>query len=516
MVAVRSVESQPVNRKLRLYSLNPLAACAWLLVAAACGQQPESEPAAEAPADAAAAAKIPVTTESEEARAEYLKGRELLDNLHVAEAHAAFEDAAAADPDFAMAHAMSAQSSPTAADFFDAVGKAKTAAAGASDGEQLFIEALVAGSENDIAGQRAALQELVAAYPKDERSHNALAVFLFGQQDFDSAIEHFKHAVGINPDYAPAYNLLGYAYRSLDDLDNARSAFETYVSLIPDEPNPYDSYAELLMEMGEYDASIENYRKALQYDKHFATSYSGISINHSLKGETDMALAAAKEQLAAARTYAERQAAMFQSAVTHLFAGNNEAAMGVCEAMLVPAEEAGDHAALGGIHEYMGDIMSVAGDPVKGTEHYAHALQHRQEANLSDANKAQAERTHLFKLAIAAVFADDVEAASARAAEYAAAAEVHGTTFEKRRVHELAGYLAAMNDDAAGAASHLAQANQLEPIVLYWSAVANKDAGNTEKAIELAERAAKRNTLSPNLPFFRQEAVQLAEELSGG
>ena len=505
-----------MNKKLRPYRFKPLAACALLLVVAACGQKPESEPATEPPADAAAAAKIPVTTESGDARAAYLKGRELLDNLHGTEAYEAFQEAAAADPDFAMAHAMSAQSSPTAAAFFDAVGKAKAAAAGASDGEQLFVRALVAGSENDIAGQRAALEELVAAYPKDERSHNALAVFLFGQQDFDSAIEHFKHAVGINPDYAPAYNLLGYAYRTIDDLDNAKSAFETYVSLIPNEPNPYDSYAELLMEMGEYDASIENYRKALQHDKHFATSYGGISINHSLKGETDMALAAAEEQLAAARTFTERQAAMFQSVLANLFAGNNEAAIEVCEAMLVAAEEAGDHAALGGIREYMGDIMLVAADPVKGEEHYASALQQRRQANLSDANKAQAERTHLFKMAIAAVVADDLEEASARAAEYTAAAEAHGTTFEKRRIHELAGYLASMNDDAAGAADHLAQANQLDPIVLYWSAVANKDAGNSGKAIELAKRAASRNTLSANLPFFRQEALQLVEGLNAG
>jgi tetratricopeptide (TPR) repeat protein len=373
----------------------------------------------------------------------------------------------------------------------------------------------VAGSENDSTGQRAALQELVAAYPGDERSHNALAGCLFGQQDFTGAIQHFKHAVGINPDYAPSYNLLGYAYRSMDDLDSARSAFETYVSLIPNEPKPYDSYAELLMEMGEYDASIENYRKALQHDAHFGASYGGISTNHSLKGESDMALAAAKEQLAAARTFAERQAALFQSAVAHLFAGDREAAMADCETMLAAAEEAGNHAALGGIHEYMGDISLVAGESANGEEHYASALQHRRQANLNDANRAQAERTHQFKMAVAAIVADDVETASARAAEYTAGAEMHGTTFEKRRIHELAGYLAAVNDDPAGAAEHLAQANQLEPIVLYWSAVANKDAGNTGKAIELAKRAANRNTLSPNLPFFRQEALQLADELGG-
>jgi tetratricopeptide (TPR) repeat protein len=321
--------------------------------------------------------------------------------------------------------------------------------------------------------------------------------------------------VDVNPDFAPAYNLLGYVYRTIDDLDSARSAFERYVELIPDEPNPYDSYAELLMEMGEYDESIENYRKALEYDPHFAASYTGISINHSLKGETGKALAATEEQMSVARTLPERQAAKFQAAVAHLFAGNRDAAMKELEAMLVAAAEAGDHAGIGGIHEYMGDVMAVmAGDPAQAEEHYTRALQHRRQANLSEANKALAERTHLFKMTLVAIVADDVETAAVRAAEYTDAAEAHGTTFEKRRIHELAGYLAWMKNEPAESARHLAQANQLDPMVLYWSAVANRDAGNTEAAMELAKRAANRNTLSPNLPFFRPDALQLAEELS--
>jgi tetratricopeptide (TPR) repeat protein len=499
-----------VNRKPQLSSLGPLAACAMLFVLAACGQKPAEAPAAAAPA------KIPVTTSSEPARAAYDKGLALFDNLKFADAHAAFGEATAADPNFAMAWAMSAQSSQTAADFFAAVEKAKASAAGASDGEQLFIKAVAAGADNDTAGQRAALEQLVAAYPKDERSHFNLAQFLFGLQDFQGAITHFKHATGINPKFAAAYNSLGYAYRSLDDLDDAKTAFETYVSLVPNEPNPHDSYAELLMEMGDYDASIENYRKALAIDSHFASSYAGISTDYSLKGDAGQALSTTQDQLAAARNFPERQGALFQSVLAQLFAGDTEAAMAGCETMLAEADTAGNHASQGGTHEFMGDIMAVAGDAAKAEEHYTMALQQRQQADMNAANKEQAERTNLFKMAIAAVVSGDADEAAARADKYKAAAEANGTPFEKLRVHELAGYIATMNSDPATAVDELAQANQLNPIVLYWSAVANKDAGNTAKALELAKRAANRNTLNPNLPFFRKEALQLIDDLGTG
>jgi tetratricopeptide (TPR) repeat protein len=268
------------------------------------------------------------------------------------------------------------------------------------------------------------------------------------------------------------------------------------------------------MEMGDYDASIDNYRKALEIDPYFAASYAGITINESLKGNADLAQEAADQMLAAARNFGERQGAMFRSVTSHLFAGNIEAAMENCEVMLAEAEVAGNKAAMGGIHEYMGDILLSQGEPAPAEEHYNAALDSRLAAGFNEANQAQAERTHMFKTAIAAMMADDAEAAATRTAEYSAAAEMNGTAFEKRRVHELAGYLAMSNENLESAVEHFEQGNQLNPILLYWSAWANAELGNTDTAIDLATRAANRNTLNGNLPFFREDAQELLAKLT--
>ena len=45
---------------------------------------------------------------------------------------------------------------------------------------------------------------------------------------------------------------------------NAEKAFQKYIELIPKDPNPYDSYAELLLKMGRFEDSIAQYRKALE------------------------------------------------------------------------------------------------------------------------------------------------------------------------------------------------------------------------------------------------------------
>lgn len=512
-----------------LFSTRALLAVGLCVLAVAitgCGrqEQPATEPAEEAAPVAAVVApvpvKVPVTTSSDEARALYDEGLALSDNLHLVEAQALFQQAVEKDPSLAMGYvqlAFVSQNTQSTPQFFDAVEKAQAHAAGVSAGEQLIIGALAAFAQRDQAAQLSALNELVKLHPKDERVHMALGNYYNGQQeqDFASAAKHYGHAVGINPNFASAYNSLGYAHRSNDDLDSAKDAFAKYIELIPGEANPYDSYAELLLEIGQYDESIENYRKALEMDPDFAISYAGISTNQSLKGDATAALATAAEMLAAAGSPGLRQAALLTAVKAHLFAGDTDAAMAATKELAADAVASGDHAAMGAAHEYMGDIMLDSGDGAEALKHFDEALKHRQMSRFNDANKAQAKRNHLFRSAIASIVDDDIDTATLLAAEYTSAVEANGTANERRRTHELAGYLAMMNEDNESAVAHLAQGRQVNPIVLYWSAVANKNAGNTERALELADRAANRNTLSVNLPFVRAEALQLIEELSG-
>ena len=491
-----------------------LILCNLLLILSACGQK--SEPVANVDEEATAAVKIPITTSSDEARAEFDAGRALLDNLHFTEARPHFERAVELDPGFAMGHLFMANTSTTTASFLAAVEQAEANAAGASAGEQAMIEATAAAVRNDQEAQLEALGKLVELHPQDERSHNQLANYFNGQQDYDQAILHYGHAVAINPDFASAYNSLGYAQRADGNLDAAKDAFTRYIELIPDEANPYDSYAELLMEMGNYDDAIQNYGKALEIDSHFSGSYAGISVAESLKGDSAAAQAAATGMLTAARTSGEKQGAMFRSITSHLFAGDGDAAIAVAEEIAAMNEAEGDYAAMGGITEYMGDIMLNGGDTDKAAEYYDAALAYRQQSSINDANKAQAGRNHQFKSAITALVAERQDAAAEIAAGYSAAVAESGTGFERRRVHELSGYLAMVGEDYETAVAELAQGTQVNPIVLYWSAVANRAAGNNEAAADLAHRAATRNVLSGNAPFARADALKLVDELAAG
>ena len=107
-----------------------------------------------------------------------------------------------------------------------------------------------AGANGNQTKQKEILDKLVDAYPNDERAHFNLGGYYFGQQDYTNAITHYKHATEIAPDYSTAFNILGYAYRQNEAYSDAENAFKKYIQLIPNDPNPYDSYAGVVTEDG--------------------------------------------------------------------------------------------------------------------------------------------------------------------------------------------------------------------------------------------------------------------------
>ncbi len=153
--------------------------------------------------------KIPITTASEEARAAYLRGRDLSEELRRTDANAHFLEAVELDPTFAMAWMMAANSSATAPEFFSNLRKAVANIDGTSDGERMIIQAFEAGVNQEPEIQRAELEALVAAYPNDERAHEMLGQFLAGQQEYEAAIREYRAAIAINPGYSRPHNLLG-------------------------------------------------------------------------------------------------------------------------------------------------------------------------------------------------------------------------------------------------------------------------------------------------------------------
>jgi len=455
--------------------------------------------------------KVPLTTSSEEARKEFLAGRDLAEKLRVTDSLQHYDKAISLDPSFASAELNRATSSPTAKEFFDHLKKAVALSEKSSKGERLFILAAEAGANGNAAKQKEYLEELVAAFPNDERAHFALGGYYFGQQEFNSAIEHYKKATELSPAYSTAFNILGYAYRQNADYASAENAFKKYIELIPNDPNPYDSYAELLLKVGRFDESIAQYRKALEIDSNFVNSHFGIAADLMYQGKHDEALAELQKMMGKARNDGERRTALFGMTVVNADNSKIDQALADVEKQYGLGEKTNDVPNIIGDVQLRALILLETGKYDEAKELYLKSVKMTDESNQSQAIKDNTRLFNHVNLARIALGKNDLAAAKNEADAFQNAAAANNPN-QQKQVHSLNGMIALAEKDYNKAIAELAQANQQNPQDLYRQCQAYEGKGDAAKAKEFCKKAAEFNSLPAlNLAFVRAKAAKVAK-----
>lgn len=106
-------------------------------------------------------------------------------------------------------------------------------------------------------------EDCVIKSPHKPRQHYNLGVVLARKGNFDDAIEHYRTALKIKPDYLEAYYNLGNALARKGD---AKAAIYNYRKALQLNPNFFKSYyniARILSHQGKTGEAIYNYQKAL-------------------------------------------------------------------------------------------------------------------------------------------------------------------------------------------------------------------------------------------------------------
>jgi len=492
-----------MNQHMRLTSISIVAL--GIAASLACNQAPSSAAASSNNA------KIPITTKSEEARNEFLQGRDLADRLLVQDSLLHFQKAVALDPEFASAELALATSGPTTKDFLEHLNKAVSLADKASEGERLMILATQAGANGDVTRQKEYSDKLVAAYPNDERAQFNLAAYYFGQQEYAPAIEYNKRATELAPGYSTAYNQLGYAYRQAGDYANAEQAFKKYIDLIPNDPNPHDSYAELLLKMGKFEESVVEYRKALSLDANFSASRFGVAGDLMYLGKPDEAEAELQTMVGHARNDGELRTAYFGMAALACDSGKFDKAQQVMDKEYSVAEKKNDVSSMAADLQAKGNIALAGQQYTAARQHFDHSFELIQASGLSQGVKNNAARLHHFNLAVIAIEKRDFTTAKGEAEEFRKAAEASNNPIQLKLVHELAGRTALGQKDYDQAIAEIQQANDQDPRNLYRLGLAYQAKGDAAKAHEYFSQAAEFNSL-PALPyaFIRNKAQKLA------
>jgi tetratricopeptide (TPR) repeat protein len=433
---------------------------------------------------------ILITTSSERAREYFRIGRDLYEKLRPLEARHYYKEAIALDSNFALAYLYLALTESITDDRFRLLDKAASFVESVSEGEKLMILADLAESTGDRIKEREYYQRVVALYPNDERAHNLLANHYLSVQEYKRAVAEYINANKIDPEFSPAYNGLGYAYSYLGEIAAAEKAFLKYIELIPNDPNPCDSYAELLFRTGRFSESLVYYHKALRKNPYFLNAYESMASVYNYLGQYDEARAELETLLDRARTLAHQRMAYFAMAVSYADEGNPDSALAQISKSYTLAKQAQDVLAMAEDLENMGHILLECGKSDKALRKYKQATKLVGQSSLAPVIKEAAEQTYFYHATRVAIRQGYLVTARRHFAKYR---NLTATAIDPIRVkwsHELAGAIALAEREYETALTELQSADRQDPCNLLRLAQAYHGLGNPEKAHEINQEFA--------------------------
>jgi len=496
--------------------------------------------------------KIPVTTSSELARAYFEEGIVLSENFRRAEALRCFEKAVAEDPDFALAYLGIATCQPSRRGIFETIGIAEelsrpkeipssprsssgfgltitlpTAVSPdylkeatkrvdrVSLGERLWILAMEAGLAGKTAVQCDCFRELAQSYPRDERARRMYADYLFGIQDYESAIREYRAATAINPRYPIAYNMLGYALRRQSDLAGAEAAFRIYIELLPDQANPYDSYAELLLCMGRHDESVDYYRKALEKDSSFHYSRLGIAANLNVLERHAEAREFLWTPADSSLPFDMQRSLRVGRTLSFVDEGDFESALISAEETVRASEQSGSEIETVSDLNIAGLIFMEAGKLKDARRCFEMGLERIEESNVPKDVREWTQGLALLRIGCRIALKEgDLQQAQTAVERFVARADTAGNPILRWIFHHYSGMVALEAGDLPHAVMELEQGIANDPATLYLLGVAHERMGNREQAAEFYDKTAHSNLVNDlSYALVRRQAMEALRRL---
>ena len=140
--------------------------------------------------------------------------------------------------------------------------------------------------------------------PNYAEAHYNMGAALMGKGDPDAAIISYKKALKIKPDYAESHNNIGAVLMGKGDPDAAIVSYKKALIIKPDYTESHNNMGNALMDKGDPDAAIVSYKKALKIKPDYAEAYNNMGNALKEKEDPDAAIKSYKKALQIKPDYA--------------------------------------------------------------------------------------------------------------------------------------------------------------------------------------------------------------------
>jgi tetratricopeptide (TPR) repeat protein len=242
-----------------------------------------------------------ISTKSPQAHAFFEKGVDKMEMLHIEDGLQNMRSAVKADPQFALGHIFLMFFSQDPTEQVVEREKALATRASADAEEKLIIDWLANSSQSHMLPAIQAMNEVLQSYPRDKHLHWLAGWWLLvDHNQSQRAAAMFERVIEIDPKFADAYNEAAYCYARQNNFEKAFSYIKRYTELVPNEPNPQDTFAEISRMAGRFEDALTHYRMSLKIDPTFHESQLGLGDTYALMGDQNKARAEYAKAIATA------------------------------------------------------------------------------------------------------------------------------------------------------------------------------------------------------------------------
>lgn len=465
--------------------------------------------------------ELPFSTQSEDALNAMSQGLQAMDLGNRELARLSFDKAIALDPEFAAAYVYRSFCSRSTQEFAKDVKMANEKNKNNSKAEQLLVELDNAYLAGDVDKRLAIAKSMVKEYPEVARAHIILGQAQEDLNDKESARKSFKKSIELNPTWTVGYSLLGssYIFDEPKDLAKAEVNMQKVVELQPNESRAHIALGDVYRAQQNLEKARESYVKAGRLDSNDSQAFSKAGHANSFLGKFDEARKDFEKSLSLSNFPA---ADLNFTAFTHLYEGNHAQGLAWLKEQAMNMDKFGLEKdrllaqELGVLNNCM--WMAFHLDDTKELKSLYAMLQPKDLENTKGLDTKEAmmkysARTNFRNGLIAAT-----EGLYAAANEKAEAQKNDLVGFNDPNkledYHFLKGEIAMREGNFKDAVSHFGKSDLDDMYSKYKFAMANKKAGNYEKASQLFNEISIYNFNDVGYALIRKEVQDMLAKAS--
>ena len=147
--------------------------------------------------------------------------------------------------------------------------------------------------------------QLLYKFPSSFILHNIVGAANQGLGELDEAIESYREAISINPNFAEAYYNMGNVLHEQNKLLEAVSSLKKAVSIKPNYSEAFNNMGNALQDLGKLEEAIQAYNTAIRINPNFAEALNNMGVALRAYGKLKEAIQAYNQALSIRSDYVE-------------------------------------------------------------------------------------------------------------------------------------------------------------------------------------------------------------------